>query len=102
MQDYKYPLLLQLSFECDGDTELIVILKSIKKQNCDFTVYHLKAEYFFLCHQKLLQQATSTSNQGSFNGLQRLGGELILSEVDTFLNHPVKFIKHTLFMSPTM
>lgn len=30
---------------------------------------------YFLSPQQLLQQATSTTNQGSFNGLQRLGSE---------------------------
>lgn len=37
---------------------------------------------FFL--QQLLQQATSTTNQGSFNGLQRLGSELAFSCVSLF------------------
>uniref|UniRef100_A0AAQ4PKV8 RRM domain-containing protein n=1 Tax=Gasterosteus aculeatus aculeatus TaxID=481459 RepID=A0AAQ4PKV8_GASAC len=36
------------------------------------TLYFIKL--FFLYPQQLLQQATSTSNQGSFNNIQRLGG----------------------------
>lgn len=34
---------------------------------------------YFFSPQQLLQQATSTTNQGSFNGLQRLGSEFTFS-----------------------
>lgn len=35
--------------------------------------------FLSLCPQQLLQQATTPTNQGSYNNMQRLGGECSLS-----------------------
>lgn len=54
--------------------------------------HHHHVSRFLLFHGQLLQQASSISNQGSFNGLQRLGGELILSHVFIFTFSLLQFL----------
>lgn len=99
---HSYNLSLCSRFQYNGNSELNIVLKSNKKRNYNYSVDHFRPDLInFLCPQQLLQQATSTSNQGSFNGLQRLGGEFILSDVDMFLSR-LEFNKLALFMSQTL
>lgn len=67
--------------------------------------YHIPYLNFFFVFQQLLQQATSASNQGNFNSIQRLGGKFVFffSHVKTIvLGHFLVNEQPTLFMPLTL